>query len=231
MKKDPIKPYLITATIAAIPFILICLTAIIDINFLTQVDQTIGQHFYHWGGDGFTTFVQNFTLLGNAQGIIPTALIIGGIFYYISRKWQVFIWPLVTILIGVGPLVDLIKYTVQRPRPTYITHLVDQGGYSFPSGHSAGAVMAWGALAFLIWHYFGQQYPKIKPYLMAFVIIMMIALGGSRLYLGVHYPSDVIAGWSIGAVWLTLCISYFNLFVNDKPLLEKESIDNKSTAS
>ncbi|MER2146910.1 MAG: PAP2 family protein, partial [Aerococcus urinaeequi] len=118
MKRDPIKPYLTASTIVAIPFILICLTAMIDMNFLTMVDQSIGQYFYKWGNAGFTGFVQTFTLLGNAPGIIPTAIIIGGIFYYISRKWQVLIWPIFTILVGVGPLVDLIKYIIQRPRPT-----------------------------------------------------------------------------------------------------------------
>lgn len=221
MKRDPIKPYLTASTIVAIPFILICLTAMIDMNFLTMVDQSIGQYFYKWGNAGFTGFVQTFTLLGNAPGIIPTAIIIGGIFYYISRKWQVLIWPIFTILVGVGPLVDLIKYIIQRPRPTYIAHLVEQGGYSFPSGHAAGAVMVWGSLAFLIWHYYGDKYPKIAPYLIGFVIVMMLALGGSRLYLGVHYPSDIIAGWSLGGVWLALCICYFKLFVADQATLEK----------
>ncbi|WP_448668221.1 phosphatase PAP2 family protein [Aerococcus viridans] len=222
MKKDPIRPYLIASAIAGIPFIFICLTAMIDIEFLTSVDQVIGQHFYHWGNDIFTYFIQNFTLLGNAQGIIPTAIIIGGLFYYISRRWQVFIWPIFTILVGVGPAVDLIKYIVQRPRPSYIAHLIDQGGYSFPSGHSAGAVMVWGSLAFLIWHYYGDKYPKLAPYLIGFVTFMMVALGSSRLYLGVHYPSDVIAGWSLGGVWLGLCICYFKLFVPSQPKLAKE---------
>ena len=89
MKKDPIQPYLIASAITAIPFILICLTAMIDVDFLTVVDQSIGQHLYQWGPAPFTTFVQSFTLIGNAQGIIPLTLIIAGIFYYISRKWQI----------------------------------------------------------------------------------------------------------------------------------------------
>ncbi|MGH2063349.1 phosphatase PAP2 family protein [Aerococcus urinaeequi] len=185
-------------------------------NFLTMVDQSIGQYFYKWGNAGFTGFVQTFTLLGNAPGIIPTAIIIGGIFYSISRKWQVLIWPIFTILVGVGPLVDLIKYIIQRPRPTYIARLVEQGGYSFPSGHATGAVLAWGSLAFLIWYYFKDKYPKMMPYLIGFTIFMVVAISASRLYLGVHYLSDIIAGWSIGATWLILCLNYFNLFIAEK---------------
>ncbi|WP_270370069.1 phosphatase PAP2 family protein [Aerococcus urinaeequi] len=226
MKKDPIQSYLMASVITAIPFILICLTAMIDVDFLTVIDQNIGQHLYQWGPAPFTTFVQSFTLIGNAQGIIPLTMIIAGIFYYISQKWQVFLWIVFTILVGVGPVVNLIKHIIQRTRPSYVTHLVDQGGYSFPSGHATGAILAWGTLAFLIWYYFKDKYPKMMPYLIAFTIFMVVAISASRLYLGVHYLSDIIAGWSLGAVWLSLCISYFKLFVTDKPPLEKEIKDS-----
>ena len=223
MKKDPILPYLIASAITAIPFILICLTAMIDVDFLTVIDQNIGQHLYQWGPAPFTTFVQSFTLIGNAQGIIPLTMIIAGIFYYISRKWQVFLWIVFTILVGVGPVVDLIKNIIRRTRPSYLTHLVDQGGYSFPSGHATGAVLAWGTLAFLIWYYFKDKYPKMMPYLIGFTIFMVVAISASRLYLGVHYLSDIIAGWSIGATWLILCLNYFNLFIADEIALENET--------
>ena len=226
MKKDPIQPYLIASAITAIPFILICLTAMIDVDFLTVIDQSIGQHLYQWGPAPFTTFVQSFTLIGNAQGIIPLTLIIAGIFYYISRKWQVLLWIVFTILVGAGPIVALIKNIIQRARPSYVPHLVDQGGYSFPSGHATGAVLAWGTLAFLTWYYFKDKYPKMMPYLIGFTIFMVVAISASRVYLGVHYLSDIIAGWSIGATWLILCLNYFNLFIADKIALEDEVKDN-----
>jgi len=225
MKKDPIQPYLIASAITTIPFILICLTAMIDVDFLTVIDQNIGQHLYQWGPAPFTTFVQSFTLIGNAQGIIPLTMIIAGIFYYISQKWQVLLWIVFTILVGVGPVVDLFKNIIQRARPSYVTHLVDQGGYSFPSGHATGAVLAWGSLAFLIWYYFKDKYPKMMLYLIGFTIFMVVAISASRLYLGVHYLSDIIAGWSIGATWLTLCLSYFNLFIAGKKASEDEVKD------
>ncbi|AMB97061.1 phosphatase PAP2 family protein [Aerococcus urinaeequi] len=226
MKKDPIQPYLIASAITAIPFILICLTAMIDVDFLTVIDQSIGQHLYQWGPAPFTTFVQSFTLIGNAQGIIPLTLIIAGIFYYISRKWQILLWIVFTILVGAGPVVALIKNIIQRARPSYVPHLVDQGGYSFPSGHATGAVLAWGTLAFLTWYYFKDKYPKMMPYLIGFTIFMVVAISASRLYLGVHYLSDIIAGWSIGATWLILCLNYFNLFIADRIALEDEVKDN-----
>ncbi|MFV8785172.1 phosphatase PAP2 family protein [Aerococcus viridans] len=226
MKKDPIQPYLIASAITAIPFILICLTAMIDVDFLTVIDQSIGQHLYQWGPAPFTTFVQSFTLIGNAQGIIPLTLIIAGIFYYISRKWQILLWIVFTILVGAGPVVALIKNIIQRARPSYVPHLVDQGGYSFPSGHATGAVLAWGTLAFLTWYYFKNKYPKMMPYLIGFTIFMVVAISASRLYLGVHYLSDIIAGWSIGATWLILCLNYFNLFIADRIALEDEVKDN-----
>lgn len=226
MKKDPIQPYLMASAITAIPFILICLTAMIDVEFLTVIDQNIGQHLYQWGPAPFTTFVQSFTLIGNVQGIIPLTMIIAGIFYYISRKWQVLLWIGFTILVGAGPIVELIKNIIQRTRPSYVMHLVDHGGYSFPSGHATGAVLAWGTLAFLIWYYFKDKYPKMIPYTIGFTFFMVVAISASRLYLGVHYLSDIIAGWSIGATWLILCLNYFNLFIANEIALENEIKDN-----
>ncbi|OFU49941.1 phosphatase PAP2 family protein [Aerococcus sp. HMSC10H05] len=222
MKKDPIHPYLMASAITAIPFILICLTAMIDIDFLTVIDQNIGQHLYHWGPAPFTSFVQYFTLIGNAQGIIPLTLVIAGAFYYISRKWKVLLWTVFTILVGVGPVVYIIKNIIQRPRPSYLTHLVDQGGYAFPSGHATGAVLTWATLAFLTWYYFKDRYPKMMPYLIGFSVFMAVAISASRLYLGVHYLSDVIAGWSIGATWFILCLNYFNLFIANKTSAEND---------
>src|SRR5699024_7008587 len=63
-------------------------------------------------------------------------------------------------------------------------------------------------------------------YLIGFTIFMVVAISASRLYLGVHYLSDIIAGWSIGATWLILCLNYFNLFIADKIALEDEVKNN-----
>src|SRR5699024_8955949 len=111
----------------------------IDVDFLTVNNQIISKHLYPSGPAPFTIFVQYITLIGNAHGIIPLTLIIAGIFYYISRKWQILLWIVFTILVGAGPVVAPIKNIIQRARPSYVPHLVDQGGYSFPSGHATGA--------------------------------------------------------------------------------------------
>jgi len=173
----------------------------------------VGQHLYNWGSPAFTDFVQTYTYLGNTPGVIVTTLIIAAIFSWISKKWSVGLWTSFTIFMSTGLIVGAVKYTVRRIRPEYVAHLVNQTGFSFPSGHATGSIVVWGTLAFLIWHYYGKDHPKLKYALIAFVAFMMIALGGSRLYLGVHYFTDVIAGWSLGASCLIWAIYFFHKYI------------------
>ncbi|MCD2257149.1 phosphatase PAP2 family protein [Agrilactobacillus fermenti] len=87
-----------------------------------------------------------------------------------------------------------VKLLIQRQRPA-LTQLVPQGGYSFPSGHSANAVLLYGSLLFIAWYFIRQR--KNRILLSLFVIFWIFLVGCSRIYLQVHFPSDVLAGWSL----------------------------------
>lgn len=193
------KKYLTVGILTSLPFLVLFILVLTQRHALTHFDISVGQHLYHWGSPAFTNFVQTYTYLGNTPGVIITTLIIATLFSWISKKWRVGLWTILSIFTSTGLIVGAIKYTVKRIRPEYVAHLVDQTGFSFPSGHATGSIVVWGTLAFLIWHYYGDKHPKLKLPLILFVAFMMIALGGSRLYLGVHYFTDVIAGWSLGA--------------------------------
>lgn len=96
-------------------------------------------------------------------------------------------------------LVDLQKWWIARPRPDAHLHLVGTRTDSFPSGHAASSVMVWVTLALLI--------PRAtrwrRPALFAAALVAVLA-GVSRPMLGVHYPSDVVAGWCFGLFWILL---------------------------
>lgn len=101
-------------------------------------------------------------------------------------------------LIGSIATAWLLKYIISRPRPPEIYHLVQSYGASFPSAHSVYAATL-GCLAI----YLSLEHPKHRLiWLCAF--IWLLIMGISRIYLGVHFPSDVLAGWSIGFIWITL---------------------------
>ncbi len=94
------------------------------------------------------------------------------------------------------------KHIFLRERPDIAYHLVEQGGYSFPSGHSVTSVIVYGLLFYLIGKY--CKNPKLKVFLRVVCGFLAVVIGPSRLYVGVHWATDVLAGWCVGtAVLLT----------------------------
>lgn len=107
-------------------------------------------------------------------------------------------------LLGAGVLNYLLKYLFERSRPDAL-QLVVASGYSFPSGHAMGALCFYGMLAYLA----SRVIPKWRWRFVLFFLttLLVTAIGISRIYLGVHYPSDVLGGYTAGATWLSFCIS------------------------
>ena len=112
--------------------------------------------------------------------------------------------PLTALLVAAATisgssLVQAVKGQIDRARPTLVPHLVEVRGLSFPSGHSTNSAIVYLTLAGLA----AQTVPDraTRNYLLAVAILLVGAIGCSRVYLGVHWPSDVLAGWSFGTLW------------------------------
>lgn len=105
---------------------------------------------------------------------------------------------------------QLLKRILQRPRPTEF-RIVEETGYSFPSGHSMVSMAFYGYLIYLIYKYVDNR--KIKIPLMIFLILLIPIIGLSRIYLGVHYTSDVLGGFLLGTVYLILFINISNKYI------------------
>jgi undecaprenyl-diphosphatase len=100
-------------------------------------------------------------------------------------------------------LAGLLKLVYARPRPTLVPHLVEVTSTSFPSGHATDSAIVYLTLAVLL----ARTVPRLVPRIciLAAAILMILLIGVSRVYLGVHWPSDVVAGWTIGAAWALAC--------------------------
>lgn len=106
-------------------------------------------------------------------------------------------------------LLYVFKNIFERARPPYPL-LYAETGYSFPSGHASFSFIFYGSLAYLVWV---TRFPKyLKIMMMTFLILLSFAIGISRIYLRVHYPSDVIAGFALGYSWLFLIIFIFKKY-------------------
>lgn len=143
------------------------------------------------------TFISH---LGSAVALITLA--IGFIILFKNKKHSLFV-TLNLILVFV--LNRLLKLIIARPRPE-VLKIVEAGGYSFPSGHS---MISFGFYGFLIYlAYKNIRTKKIKYPLIISLAILILLIGISRIYLGVHYFTDVIGGFVIGFVYLLVFVKY-----------------------
>ena len=108
---------------------------------------------------------------------------------------------------------QLLKRILRRPRPTEL-RIVEETGYSFPSGHSITSMVFYGYLVYLTYKYINNK--KIKIPLIIFLILLIPTIGLSRIYLGVHYASDVLCGFLLGTIYLILFISISKKYLERK---------------
>ncbi|MEA5570336.1 phosphatase PAP2 family protein [Calothrix sp. UHCC 0171] len=96
----------------------------------------------------------------------------------------------------------LLKGVFARARPALWKHIVDVGYYSFPSGHAMVSLVIYGFLGFVL----ANQYPQYKKQILTLTALLILAIGFSRLYLGVHWATDVLVGYAVGLLWLMACL-------------------------
>lgn len=208
----PIASYVKRAGIAAIPFLLLTLMNLFLSNVLQQWDERLLLQIYNSGGPAMDHFVMYYTeLAGKTTFIFILIYLFLNIRYYLKNK-KLALWFALTLGIGAGLLNPILKLIIMRPRPYIISHLVGQSGFSFPSGHSIGAMVLYGTLAVLIYErYQSNKWGRFAAYFIFSFFPITIAM--SRLYLGVHYPSDTIAGLSLGAAVVILATGYLRYFL------------------
>lgn len=145
----------------------------------------------------FEEVMRDFTALGGTA--VLTWLTLGVIGYLLlARKGSVAL--MVVFAVGGGiALSHLLKWGFDRPRPDLVPHISDVYTQSFPSGHAMLSAVVYLTLGALLSRTRAET--RVKVYLLSMAVLATVVVGISRVYLGVHWPSDVMAGWSIGAGW------------------------------
>ncbi len=149
-----------------------------------------------------TGLAKALTWLGSGFVLWPVVIIAGLGLWRWRRRWPLAVLPALS-LAGAAAWCVLIKVLVGRPRPPASDWLGTFDGWSYPSQHSAQALAAWGMLAFTV---MAGRSLRTRTLLTAGALLIAFAVGLTRLYLGAHWMTDVLAGWALGGAWVCLLI-------------------------
>jgi undecaprenyl-diphosphatase len=176
--------------------------AIAMANPLAGADNQLASWFHAHLSQTFVTVLRSFSEIGSSEwiGIVLSCLVL----FFIFKRW----WPSLVTLIVVVPggmlLNEWLKVLVHRHRPFVDGPFVDWSGYSFASGHTIGATLLYGQLALFIVPAIKNRRWRVLTVATATLFVLLV--GFSRIALGAHYLTDVLAGIFFGIVWLMFCL-------------------------
>jgi undecaprenyl-diphosphatase len=155
------------------------------------------------GSVQFEEAVRDITALGSFA--VLTLVTVAAVGFLIALKRYAEAGTMAFAAIAGQALSETLKTYFDRPRPDFVAHIVETTSASFPSGHammSAAIYLSLGAMLARV-----QSKRRLKTYIHAAALVITVLVGLSRVYLGVHYPTDVLGGWCLGAAWAILCWS------------------------
>lgn len=166
-----------------------------------------------------TSYYRFFTQFANPPVIAGIFLII--LIYLLTKKQNnATIW-LSLSTIGMGTIINpLIKLIFKRERPT-LEHLVTEHSFSFPSGHANSSMVFYGTLFLLAFTFIQRK--KIRILFQLFLGFLIITIGISRIYLGVHFPSDILGGYCLGLTWLLISYPIYKQKQHNWTLTERRN--------
>lgn len=173
-----------------------------------EIDEAIVQWFRQPGnpslarGPAWLTEVAiDITALGSTVVLLMLVAAVGG-FLWLQNQPRLLLL-LISAMAGGTVLNALMKTTFERPRPTVVPHLREVFTYSFPSGHAALSAIVYLTIGVLLFEVVRGRAARL--YCLAVAMTATALVGFSRVFLGVHYPTDVLAGWAAGIAWAAVC--------------------------
>ena len=205
-------PYIITVVVALIIVIgginlFIELTDELKYDLLPGYDQAVTDYIISFRNPVLTKYFVFVTNVGDLYGYLIVVGISAIISFLAFKKWRGVVQTVfVLILASISNM--MLKRFIDRARPG-IEHLVSVETLSYPSGHAMSAMAFYG---FLIYLFVRLKINKIlKTAVITLLVFLILSIGISRIYLGVHYPSDIAGGYIAGFIWVVFCILIFNL--------------------
>lgn len=183
-------------------FLILTYLIIVDYHWFNYLDTYIYQ--FSWTPrNSFAAFINLFAKTATIVPILVISLIISLLLWFKGYKWLA-VWNVVNVL-GVSVLGFILKQLVARTRPN-VNQLFERSSYSFPSGHSLLAMCLIGSILYILK---SINFPSHTTPLIICLIFYLLFIGFSRVFLRVHYPSDVIGGYLLSYVWLSVSFLFF----------------------
>lgn len=210
---DPEARYGLRLTLLAVAFLLVAipfgflLRQVQNNGSLIRLDTAAARNLHGWvrGSPNLVSGLKVLTFFGSPPWlwllVAPAAL-----YTWRRHHARLAVFLLVTTL-GGGLLDTIVKVAVNRPRPSLVDPVATAHGKSFPSGHSMSSVIVYGALLLV---FLPVARRRLRPVLIGAGVVLVAAIGFSRLALGVHYISDVLGGYVLGMAWLAASVAAFS---------------------
>jgi membrane-associated phospholipid phosphatase len=170
-----------------------------------RFDTTVLLGIHRWANPLLDQLMLGITRLGNPE-VVVMVVAVSGVWLVRRQQFRSAVLLLFTCL-GTLMLNQGMKLIFARPRPLLWPRLIPEVSYGFPSGHALGAMVLYGLLACLL----ARRYAHYSRPIYLIAAILISAIGLSRLYLGVHYPTDILAGYTVGFLWLITCRFIFRM--------------------
>jgi len=175
---------------------------------LTKFDSTVLESLHRHATPAGVTVSAAISRLGSP--VAMAVLAVGGLVLLAVRRQWIVLGGWVVGFGGAGVIDHWLKVAIHRPRPPYATALLQHSSWSFPSGHAMGSLVGYGMLAYVLL-LMGLRTRRFRVLIVTGLASLIVAIGISRLYLGVHYFSDVVGGYAAGLLWLSACVSAVEL--------------------
>jgi membrane-associated phospholipid phosphatase len=175
---------------------------VVDHDGLTVIDRPWHQWAVAHRSPALTTVMSMVSFLGRTVvlGVLATAAVC----WLLARRHVAHAVLVAAAALGAFLLVPLLKHVFSQQRPPVADQLTVETSWAYPSGHSFGSAAVLGALAVMA--VVRLRRPAARVLVATAAAVLVLAIGVSRVYLGVHWPSDVLAGWLAGGLWLAFCL-------------------------
>tara|TARA_R110000744_G_scaffold45528_7_gene101046 strand:+ start:1069 stop:1806 length:738 start_codon:yes stop_codon:yes gene_type:complete len=205
-------PYVITVIVVLIVVVgginlFIELTETLKTDLLATYDTTITDYVISYRSPNLTSYFKFMTNVGDVYGYLIVLVIFLLLSLLVFKRWKYVVQA--TLVLALATVSNMmLKRFIDRARPG-IEHLVSVETLSYPSGHAMSAMAFYGFLIFLVTKF--KIHKIIKYALIAILILLILSIGISRIYLGVHFPSDIAGGFIAGFIWVVFCVLVFDL--------------------